>query len=263
MKRKSIYDDEQTKPLPEEEQKKKFLELKSLDKMSAAYDDLANYIALHNSRLIMTFGDQYKSFISVDDLFAVGYPGIKKAVMGYNPNVNVPFSSYAKLWVETELRRNGYMEYYHFSLSKRENEMVCKYYATARNYIRDYQKEPEFDDIAPFLGLTEKQEEKLRQIISISISNCLDKQIDDDNETTLLERIESYDPNPYSGASIIQGMLTKTEYDMLLAKGEGYSITKIATEFHLEVDEAKKKMDEIIKKVSTKDIYDALHDNIR
>ena len=69
---------------------------------------------------------------------------------------------------------------------------------------------------------------------------------------------------PYSGTTIIKSILTENEYDILVAKSEGYSITQIANVFHMDINEAKKKIKDIISKVSNNEIKNALMEsNIR
>lgn len=264
MKKYSILDDESTKVLPSETLLEMFKKLETLDKNSNEYKHLLDEIVIHNVRLIPTFGKQYLNKIEMDDLISIGYPGLEKACMGYNVSSNVPFPSYAKWWIQIELKRNAYMEYTPFTLSKRENELLCKFYMYCAKYEEQMGKEPSFDDIISLLDLNDKQIDFLRRTSNLSVSLILDNTIDEDKEVSMLDKISSYDANPYSGTTIIKSILTDNEYDILIAKSEGYSITQIANVFHMDINEAKKKIKDIISKVSNNEIKNVLMEsNIR
>lgn len=258
MKKYSILDNDNTKVLPKEKLIEMFKKLNELNEDSFEYKQLLDEIVLHNIRLIPTFGKQYLTKIELDDLISIGYPGLVKAVKGYDFNSNVPFPSYAKWWIQTELKRNAYMEYSPFTMSKRESELLSKFYMYLAKYEEENNKEADIEEVLGMLELTKKQESFLRLAIGLNVSTILDNQIDSDNEVTLLDRLSCYDSNPYSGTTIIKNILTDNEYDILMAKSEGYSITQIASVFHMDINEAKKKVKDIISKVSNNDVLDAL-----
>ena len=147
--------------------------------------------------------------------------------------------------------------------SKRENEQVCKYFALCAKFEVENGREPEFEDIYPLMGLSPKQVRNLACILEINVQTILDNTVDEDNSTTLLDRVASFDTNPFSGSSIVKNLLSTLEYDILIAKGEGASNKQIAAYFNLEVDEVKDIINEAIKKVKNSDIYDALKNNTK
>lgn len=263
MKNYSILDDANTNVLAADKLREMFQTLGTLNENSNEYKNLLDEIGIHNVRLIPTFGKQYLNKIEVDDLIALGYPGLEKAIKGYDVDSNVPFPSYAKWWIQTELKRNAYMEYTPYTLSKRENDLLCKFYMYCAKFEEENGKEPEFEDIISLLDVTDKQVDFLRRTVGLTVSSMLDSTIDEEGEVTMLDRVASYDANPYSGTTIIKNLLTDDEYSILLARSEGYSIPQIASEFHMEVNEAKKVIKDIINKVSTNDVLEALRDSNR
>ena len=258
LKERCILDNKDTNVLPEETLKEMFRKLNMLEKDSKEYNSLVEELIIHNVRLIPSFGKSYLKTFSVDELISIGWPALEKAVYGYDVNSGVPFVSYAKYWINTELKRNAYMEYMPYELSKREYEQLCKYYALCAKYELDNGREAEFEDIYPLMDLSTKQIKNLAAILDVSVNYTLDNTIDDDNSTTLLDRVASYDNNPYSGLEMVKKLLSDLEYDILIAKGEGYSDKKLASAFGLDVYEVKKIINEAKEKVYNKDVYDAL-----
>ena len=263
MKKHSILDEEATLALPEETLNEMFRKLNTLNKDSIEYKNLVDEIAMHNLRLVPLFGKNYLKTIEMDDLIQIGAPGVLKAVMAFDINSNVPFASYAKYWINTELKRNAYMENSQIHLSKREYEALCKYYALCSKFEIEKGREPEFEDIYPLMDLSPKQTRNLASILEINIQSILDNTIDEDNSTTLLDRVASFDANPFSGSSIVKNLLTDIEYDILMAKGEGLTNKQIATYFNLEVEDVKDIISDVLEKVKNSDIYDALKNNTK
>ena len=261
MKKHSILDDASTVVLPSNELKEMFKVLSTLNENSNEYKHLLDEICLHNVRLIPTFGKQYLNKIEVDDLIALGYPGLEKAAKGYDVSSNVPFPSYAKWWIQTELKRNAYMEYTPYALSKRENELLCKFFMYCAKFEEENGKEPDFDEIIALLDVNNNQIAFLSKVVGLTVSSILDNTIDEDKEVTMLDRIPSYDNNTYSATTIIKNILSDYEYHILMAKTEGCSIPEIASELHMGLNETKKLVKDIINKVSTNEVLDALRDS--
>lgn len=255
---KSILDNVETVALPEETFKEMFRQLNTLIEGTKEYNELVEKLVMHNLRLIPTFGKNYLNNFTVDELISMCWNAVDKAVRGYDVNSGVPFASYAKYWITTELKRNAYMEYMPYTLSKREYEMLCKYYALCARFEVDNNKEPEFEDIYPLMGLSERQVKNLAGMLDISLHYTLDNTIDDENDTTLLDRVASYDTNPYSGSEIVKSMLSTLEYDILMGYGEGYSIKQLAIAFEMDASGIKSILNEARAKCYNMDVYDAL-----
>lgn len=263
MQKRTLLDNPKTNVLKPEELKEMFLKLNNLEEGSAEYDTLVGDIALHNIRLVLAYGERYKKSIEVDDLLDIGYFGVEKAVKNFDINLGVPFSSYAKQWIEVELRRKVYAEISFFELSKREHEMQCKYFALAAKFEEDNHRAPEFDDIAPLMNLTEGQEKRLRLILCLSVSVSLDNNLDDDSQTTILDRCYAYDENAYTATAFIKQSLDTTEYNMLLAFADGEPVNKIAKEFDMPLAVCKRKLDQIKGKLNNEALREMLYDDNR
>ncbi len=256
---KSILDCVETVVLPEETLKEMFRKLNTLVEGTKEYNEIAEQLVMHNLRLIPTFGKNYLNNFTVDELISMCWNAVDKAVRGYDVNSGVPFASYAKYWITTELKRNAYMEYMPYTLSKREYEMLCKYYALAARFEVDNGREPEFEDIYPLMNLSEKQVRNLAGMLEISLHYTLDNAIDDENATTLLDRVASYDADPYSGSEMVKGMLTELEYDILMGYAEGCTIRQLAIAFEMDASGIKAILNEVRDKCRTEEVYNALN----
>ena len=258
MKNYSIFNTEETKPLQQEELKELFMERDKAEVGSDTYLDIIDTIAMHNLRLVRKYAASEYSELELDDLAPMGFDALRKAAAKFDLAMNKSFSSYAKLWIITELDRKAQEEFMAIHLSKRDYTMLKTYHVKNQELTMIKERFVTFDEVVEFMNLTNKQAERLHQMLLASDIKSLDNAINDDEGSTFNELIPADEVKENDGVAMIQSLLTNTEYDMLLERGEGMSFEKIANLHNIDVKEVKCIIKEAISKVNSNAIKDAL-----
>lgn len=258
MQQYSIYFREETKPLSKEELNNLFSLRDTLPTDSDKYKEILSEIALRNLRLVPKFAQNRYKDLELDDLAPIGFDALVKAAAKYDMSMNKSFASYAKLWILTELDRKAQEEFMPSHTSKRDYALFKTYHVKLQELVMEMERMVSFDEVVKYMNLTPKQIEKLDGMLLLSDIKSLDNAINDDDDAPFSELIPSNDKPENDGVAIIQNTLTNIEYSMLIEKGEGMSLNKIASLHNLDIDEAKNIIKEAILKVNSEAIREAL-----
>lgn len=257
----SIFTNEQTKPLTNEELKRVFKRLSELDESSVQYEDLVNYIIIKNIRLVKLFSNGLydKNKLEEDDLVLIGMTALKKAIKRYDYTKGVSFSSYARPWIIMELRRKSYEYVLGDSVVKRDYEMLKKYYSASIKLMQEYNREVNEDEIISYLKLNDKQIKHLKNLLNLSNPSSLDKKINEDDDLTYMDIIPANKTSTNYFEVVNKILQDKTSTNVFLDKAL-YNLTydEIASNYNLDIREVKNIYNDAIKKLKTEEFYNNL-----
>ena len=136
---KTILDYEETNPLEEEVQNELLRKIKTLDSKSDEFKEVMDSLTIHNLRLIAKYanGMYSKKDTTLDDVIALAIPGLQKAIMKFDPSLNVPFAVYCKPWIQVEIHRGLAKEVFHSHLSSRDYDLLMSYYACESRLLNE------------------------------------------------------------------------------------------------------------------------------
>ena len=259
---KSILDDPKTLPLDGEVQNALFKRLKSLDKGSKEYEDILNELTIHNVRLIVKFsrGLYDKNELDIDDVIAIGTPGLVKAIERFDLNMNVPFSSYAKTWIKTEIQRKAFEEYLSYHISIRDYNLLKSYFSCETRLLNERDGSVDREDVLLEMNLSNKQCEKLIDLLNISTISSLNSYYSDDEKIEYIDTIPSFDSSSNYYDSISKELNNDLQRDILFDKVlYGMTFTNISQEYNISVYDAKKLYSDAIDKLKNSNLKEELH----
>ena len=116
----------------------------------------------NNLPLIRQFIRPYIYFEPEADLLQQAYCGLWEAVQRYESSENVLFMTYAKFWILQDIRRyledNGSL----IRIPSYKRQEIIKYKQFIRNFAREQGRTPTTEEIADFLGISEKEVESIQ-----------------------------------------------------------------------------------------------------
>ena len=133
-----------------------------------------------NLPLIRQFIRPFLGYEDEADLLQQAYCGLWQAVQRYESSENVLFMTYAKFWILQDIRRyledNGSL----IRIPSHRRQQIVKYKQFIRNFAREQGRAPTTEEIADFLGVSEKEVGNI-QMYSKSIES-LDRPLTSDDE---------------------------------------------------------------------------------
>lgn len=133
-----------------------------------------------NLPLIRQFIRPFLGYEDEADLLQQAYCGLWQAVQRYESSENVLFMTYAKFWILQDIRRyledNGSL----IRIPSHRRQQIVKYKQFIRNFAREQGRTPTTEEIADFLGISEKEVESI-QTYSKSVES-LDKPLTSEDE---------------------------------------------------------------------------------
>ena len=133
-----------------------------------------------NLPLIRQFIKPFIYYEPAPDLLQQAYCGLWEAVQRYESSENVLFMTYAKFWILQDIRRyledNGSL----IRIPSYKRQEIIKYKQFIRNFAREQGRTPTTEEIADFLGISEKEVESI-QTYSKSVES-LDKPLTSEDE---------------------------------------------------------------------------------
>lgn len=133
-----------------------------------------------NLPLIRQFIKPFIYYEPEPDLLQQAYCGLWEAVQRYESSENVLFMTYAKFWILQDIRRyledNGSL----IRIPSHRRQQIVKYKQFMRDFARERGRAPTSEEIADFLGVSEKEVGNI-QMYSKSIES-LDRPLTSDDE---------------------------------------------------------------------------------
>lgn len=134
----------------------------------------------NNLPLIRQFIRPFIYFEPEQDLLQQAYCGLWEAVQRYESSENVLFMTYAKYWIQQDIRRyledNGSL----IRIPSYKRQEIIQYKQFIRNFAREQGRTPTSEEIADFLGVSEKEVQNI-QMYSKSIES-LDRPLTSEDE---------------------------------------------------------------------------------
>lgn len=199
----------------------------------------------HNLRLVVAISKRYQGQLDQMDLIAEGALGLLRAAERYDYTKGNRFSTYATWWIKQAMSRAIAKYARTIKIPIHLVEKLNKLYRTTISLQTKLNKEPSIEELAKQLKVTPEEIESLRSLSNSIIS--LNKEIGDENDTTLQDFIASDMDNPeeaYIKSSTIEQLdeLLKTlsdrdeqiiRYRFGLKDGKVYTYEEIANMFDL------------------------------
>lgn len=178
------------KPFSPEEEKEAWIKIKNGDK--SAKEDFVE----RNLLLVISIAKRYyNSCLDQLDLVQEGNVGLLKAIEKYDPDKGNKFSTYATWWIRQSITRAISDKGRVVRIPVHQHQKIAKY----KNAISELQGElsayPTRKQIRERLGWTEEELKRI-EIDAQEVSSLNQLVGGEDNETELLEFIESEDFNP-------------------------------------------------------------------
>lgn len=133
-----------------------------------------------NLPLIRQFIKPFIYYEPEPDLLQQAYCGLWEAVQRYESSENVLFMTYAKYWIQQDIRRyledNGSL----IRIPSYKRQEIIQYKQFIRNFAREQGRTPTSEEIADFLGVSEKEVQNI-QMYSKSIES-LDRPLTSEDE---------------------------------------------------------------------------------
>ena len=158
---------------------------KSLEKGdSSAFDRIVK----HNLRFVIKIALRYTGrSLPLSDLIQEGNIGLLEVIHKYDYRKGFRFSTYAAFWIKQSiqiaLRRNGSI----ISLPIRKSRLIGRLSESMSTYVQKHGHEPSIEELASIMDEKKEVIENLLQLKESVLS--LDEIANDDNNTTLLERV--------------------------------------------------------------------------
>jgi RNA polymerase primary sigma factor len=119
-----------------------------------------------NLRLVVTIARQFTGRgMSLDDLIGEGNLGLIRAVEDFDPQYGTRFSTYAAYWIKQAIRQSMITTAATIRLPAHMVGLLGKWRQTDRRLRRDLGREPQFEEIADVLDLTDSQREMVRRAL--------------------------------------------------------------------------------------------------
>jgi len=130
-----------------------------------AGDEEAREVAItSNLRLVIKIAYGFKSWkngLDFEDLIQEGNIGLVKAVDKYNPELNVPFSSYAANWIKAYMTNSIYQKGRTIRTPVVKARNISKAHKAKAQLETELKREPTTEELADLTGFTEKKLKKL------------------------------------------------------------------------------------------------------
>lgn len=133
-----------------------------------------------NLPLIRQFIRPFLGYEDEADLLQQAYLGLHRSIEMYESSENVKFMTYSKFWIQQDIRR--YLENCGslIRIPSHKRQEIIKYKQFIRNFAREQGRTPTTEEIADFLGISEKEVESI-QTYSKSVES-LDKPLTSEDE---------------------------------------------------------------------------------
>lgn len=146
-----------------------------------------------NKGVLYKMAKKYAVYAEIEDLLQEAYFGLYEAVMRYDVNVDIKFTSYAVNWIKQALTR--YIENNGTTIRipvYRYNQLIrfCK---VVEQYKREYNREPKKWEVANTLQFSPEQVEQLQKDYAYMRTKSLDTAVAglDNEEITIIDTIPS------------------------------------------------------------------------
>lgn len=250
----------ETKPLEPSVQEELLRRVKTLDTNSVEFKEVMDELIMHNLKLIAKYakGLYDKKSMEIDDVISLAIPGLRKAILKFEPEKGVPFAIYCRKWLVMEIRRNVFKETFSSHLSVRDYELIMAYLSTETRLLNELNGDYDQEDVFEEMHLTNKQIDKLIDLLNISSVASLNSYYDEDNELELIDIIAADSTSNVAEFAKAE-LQNDVQYNILLNKAV-YDMTykDIAAEYNLSLKEVKSLYDDGIRKLKNSDIAEAV-----
>lgn len=256
----SILDNPNTLPLDGNTQISLFKELKSLGKSNDRYKEILDELIVHNVRLIAKYANGLydANELEIDDIIAIGVPALIKAIEKFNPYMDVPFSSYAKRWIQTEIHRKAFEEYLAYHLSIRDYELLKSYYSYEIRLLNE-KGIIDRDEIFKEMDLSKDKCDKIIDLLNLSTISSLNSYYSNDEKIEFIDIIPSFDSQSNYYEVITNELNNNLQRDILFDRVlSEMSFAKISETYNLNIRNVKKLYNDAIYKLRNSNINYAL-----
>ena len=112
---------------------------------------------LHNQKLVIHWSSRIKSVkLDQDDLVSIGTFGLIDAVERYDPDKGYKFSTYAYLWVRSEMAKKRSRADADLSVSLDQTRRLYKINKAKQTFRAEHQRSPKMTEISEYCKLSEQ-----------------------------------------------------------------------------------------------------------
>jgi RNA polymerase primary sigma factor len=119
-----------------------------------------------NLRLVVSIAKKYaRRGVSMQDLVAEGNLGLLKAVEGFNPDMNVRFSTYASWWIQQTMRRALLNATRLIHIPVYMVELIARWTRAVSALEGQFGREPDLEELAVRLGISVRKARILERAV--------------------------------------------------------------------------------------------------
>lgn len=184
--------------LSEKEEKKLYLEIKSKDKKARE-----KILDAHLLKVIMIAEHYWRPGLGIElmDLIGEGNIGLLKAIDNFNEKKGAKFGTYAGYWIEKQIKGAILKRKIGLEIPDGMHYEIKKLQKVLNEFKEKRIENPRLKAIAKKIGKTQEQTQKILDLLKRSQLPLkflsLDKTIDDDEETTLIDVLISPESSQY------------------------------------------------------------------
>ena len=161
-----------------------------VQRIQAGEENLIEPFWQQNQRLIYSIVNKYISLAELDDLMQEAFLGFYRAIETFDTAAKTLFSTYVTTCIKRSVIRY-IQENKCVNLPEWQQIQIYRFKELKRKFNAEYNKEPTQEEICFLLDISEQQYKTLQRALLVEQIKSLDAPISTEEETTLLDLVES------------------------------------------------------------------------